>query len=215
MKIFKPKTYLQGFITSIVAMLIVVGVVSAATTISNAIIVGTDLTVTSGAQIGTGSTGDHITALADDSILVEGQSEFDGTAWFDGSLRASSTLLVTGATTASSTSITVNTSDAVALTVTQSGSSDILNVVDGSTEVLTILDGGNLGISSSTPSAKLSVGDTTAGATSTIDLGIPCFRMNTYKDGALTEVYYYPCLGDECNALQSATGWATSTTSCF
>lgn len=45
---------------------------------------GTDLTVTSGARVGTGSTGTHLTALADDSLLVEGQSEYDGTAWFDG-----------------------------------------------------------------------------------------------------------------------------------
>lgn len=58
-----------------------------------------DLTVSSGARVGTGSTAGHLTALADDSFFVEGESEFDGIAWFDDSLRASSTLLVTGAST--------------------------------------------------------------------------------------------------------------------
>lgn len=62
---------------------------------------GLDLTSTSGFRVGTGSTGGHITALGDDTLFVEGQSEFDGTAWFDGSLRASSTLMVTGNTTLS------------------------------------------------------------------------------------------------------------------
>ncbi len=60
---------------------------------------GLDLTATSGFRIGEGSSGGHITALGDDTLFVEGQSEFDGTSWFDGSLRASSTLLVTGNTT--------------------------------------------------------------------------------------------------------------------
>ncbi|GEM_PF-3219831 len=58
--------------------------------------VGTDLTVASGARVGTGSTPDHITALADGSFYAQGQSEQDGIAWYDASLRASSTLLVTG-----------------------------------------------------------------------------------------------------------------------
>lgn len=62
-----------------------------------AITVGTDATITSGARVGTGSSGGHITALANDSLFVEGESEFDGIAWFDDSLRASSTLMVTGA----------------------------------------------------------------------------------------------------------------------
>lgn len=60
---------------------------------------GLDLTATSGLRIGEGSSGVHITALGDDTLFVEGQSEFDGTSWFDGSLKASSTLLVTGNTT--------------------------------------------------------------------------------------------------------------------
>ena len=74
-----------------------------AVTTGAAATVGTDLTVTSGARIGTGSLGGHITALADDSLLIEGQSEFDGISWFDASLRASSTLMVTDAATLYST----------------------------------------------------------------------------------------------------------------
>ncbi len=46
--------------------------------------VGTDLTVTSGARIGTGSTPDLFAALADDSLFVEGQLEVDGASRFDG-----------------------------------------------------------------------------------------------------------------------------------
>ena len=49
-----------------------------------AVTVGTDLTVTSGARIGTGSTPDSFTALADDSLFVEGQLEVDGASRFDG-----------------------------------------------------------------------------------------------------------------------------------
>lgn len=71
-----------------------------AVTASGAVSVGTDLTVTSGARVGADqATLQHITALADDSLFVEGQAEFDGIVWFDGSLRASSTLLVTSAAT--------------------------------------------------------------------------------------------------------------------
>ncbi|MBX9906928.1 hypothetical protein K2X96_03455, partial [Patescibacteria group bacterium] len=60
-------------------------------------------------------------------------------------------------------------------TITQNGSGDILNIFDGGTEVFSILDGGNIGIGSTTPSTKLSVGgnayiggDFTATGTATI-----------------------------------------------
>src|SRR3989338_9199413 len=72
-------------------------------TLTGAVTLGTDLTVTSGTRVGADASGGHITALADDSLFVEGQSEFDGTSWFDGSLRASSTLMATGAATLYST----------------------------------------------------------------------------------------------------------------
>ena len=70
-----------------------------ATNIGTDITATGDVTVTSGARVGTGSTGDHITALGDNTLFVQGQSEHDGIAWFDGSLQASSTLVVTGTTT--------------------------------------------------------------------------------------------------------------------
>lgn len=111
------KKFLQAALTSVIAGLAVAGIVSASTTIgtnvstggtlsvtgastltgavttSAAVTVGTDLTVTSGATIGD-ATGTHLTALADDSLIVQGESEFDGIAWFDGELRASSSAMV-------------------------------------------------------------------------------------------------------------------------
>lgn len=47
-----------------------------------------DLTVESGARIGTGSTPDSFTALDDDTLFVEGAFEVDGTARFDGVITA-------------------------------------------------------------------------------------------------------------------------------
>ena len=41
--------------------------------------------------------------------------------------------------------------------IRQQSTGDIVNIFDGSTEVFTILDGGNVGLSTSTPYAKLSV----------------------------------------------------------
>src|SRR3990172_5458025 len=72
-------------------------------TLTGAVTLGTDLTVTSGTRVGADASGGHVTALADDSLFVEGQSEFDGISLFDGSLRASSTLMATGAATLYST----------------------------------------------------------------------------------------------------------------
>jgi hypothetical protein len=51
------------------------------------------------ARIGTGTTFGHVGAVGADELGVEGDVEIDGTAWFDGSLRASSTALITGAAT--------------------------------------------------------------------------------------------------------------------
>ncbi|MFH1328642.1 MAG: hypothetical protein ABIH76_07380, partial [Candidatus Bathyarchaeota archaeon] len=53
-------------------------------------------------------------------------------------------------------SITASSTSAV-LTVSQTGSGDILNLFDGSSEVFTVVDGGNVGISTTTPSALFSV----------------------------------------------------------
>lgn len=71
-----------------------------------------------------------------------------------------------------------------------------------------------IGISSSTPSAILSVG--TANTTSTIDVPQLCFRTTIDVAGTDTELYYWPCNGAACpTASMEATGWATSTASCF
>jgi len=77
--------------------------VSDTSTLTGAVTMGTDLTVTSGTRVGADASGGHITALANDSLFVEGESEFDGISWFDGSLRASTTLMATGAATLYST----------------------------------------------------------------------------------------------------------------
>ncbi len=72
--------------------------------------------------------------------------------------------------------------------------------LDGSTD--------RVGLSSSTPSADLSVG-TSASATTTFDFAKPCFR---FTDEAGTMLYYWPCTGANC---LSGAAWATSTTSCY
>ena len=108
-------------------------------TLTGAVTLGTDLTVTSGTRVGADASGGHITALADDSLFVEGQSEFDGTSWFDGSLRASSTLMATGA------AILYSTLDVTGKTTLANASSTILTV-SGNTYLATttLSSGGSL-----------------------------------------------------------------------
>src|SRR3989344_2524672 len=87
--------------TSIGTAVTVSGVltVDGASTLTGAVTASNDISVTSGVRVGADATPGHLTALADDSLFVEGQAEYDGIVWFDGSLRASSTLLVTGVAT--------------------------------------------------------------------------------------------------------------------
>ncbi len=81
----KNKKEILGIVLSVsICVFVVFAGVYATTSIGDPITVGTDLTVTSGARIGTGTTPGHITALADDSLLIEGDLEVDGTAYFDG-----------------------------------------------------------------------------------------------------------------------------------
>ena len=54
------------------------------------------------------------------------------------------------------TSIATSSADTL-LTITQTGTGDILNLFDGGTEVFSIIDGGNVGLGTTTPSARLSV----------------------------------------------------------
>ncbi|MDP3989092.1 MAG: hypothetical protein Q8P93_02565 [bacterium] len=135
--------------------------------------VGTDLTVTSGARVGTGSTGGHITALADDSLFVEGQSEFDGIAWFDGSLRASSTLMVTGVSTHGGNVLSdTDSTDSLGVTGTRWASTFSDNftgetiTLDGLTgvNVLTVTNDVADALSIVDSSGDLIVFDTTAGS---------------------------------------------------
>lgn len=123
-KFANSKLALQTLAATIVTLLSVAGIVRAATTIGTNVNTEGTLTVTGAsalngnvtlgdtvadiitangyltqARIGTGSTFGHISTVGADELGVEGEMEVDGTAWFDGSLRASSTLMVTGAAT--------------------------------------------------------------------------------------------------------------------
>lgn len=186
--------------------------VSGAASLQAAATVGTDLTVTSGTRIGTGSTPDAFTVLADDSLFIEGQLEVDGAARLDG------TLTVTGAATLSSTlSVATTTIDAdgqevllvrrdgdakdvfivdtTNLITTASGtlkvinytSSDLVNVLDGTTEVFSIIDGGKVGMASSTPLGDLSLGGATG--TTTIKANDLCFE-NSRAGAALVHFWF-------------------------
>ena len=104
-------------------------------TLTGAVTLGTDLTVTSGTRVGADASGGHITALANDSLFVEGESEFDGISWFDGSLRASTTLMATGAATLYSTldvtSLATFLGGATTTTLTLLNGETITNATDG------------------------------------------------------------------------------------
>jgi len=80
------KEFFGVLLSVLVCVFLVVLVVYATTTIGNDITIGTDLTVTSGARIGTGTGSTHITELGDGTLFVEGDAEFDGTAYFDKNL---------------------------------------------------------------------------------------------------------------------------------
>lgn len=80
--------------------------VTGATTLNGNITLGdavTDSITSNGyftqARVGTGSTFGHVGTIGADELGVEGDVEFDGTAWFDGVLHASSTALLGGALT--------------------------------------------------------------------------------------------------------------------
>ncbi|OGF28965.1 hypothetical protein A2477_01405 [Candidatus Falkowbacteria bacterium RIFOXYC2_FULL_47_12] len=152
---------------------------------TNALASTTDLVIASGARIGLGSTGGHLTALANDSLFVEGEGEFDGIVWFDGSLRASSTILATGETTlyntltATTTSLRANDSSAAVLTIRQDdATSNIATLQDGATSVLTI---GPAGLVVVQPSANSTVALSVKNST-----GAPIFDVDTTNARAST-----------------------------
>ena len=147
-------------------MLLAMGVTVFATSIGTDVSVTGDLTITSGARVGADATPGNITALANDSLFVEGQSEFDGIAWFDGSLRASSTLLVTGAATFyGNTTLTDATTTNFA--VSNSASTSLLTVSASST--LT-----RLGLSG----AFFSTSNATSALAAGVNVTSGCFAVN-------------------------------------
>ncbi|MHA1482087.1 MAG: hypothetical protein ACTSQA_01450 [Candidatus Heimdallarchaeaceae archaeon] len=89
---------LLTILLSVLLPAFLVGAVVSATTS-----IGDDITVSSGMRIGTGASGNDVTALADDSLFVEGEVEIDGAAYFDGAVDMDSTLDVAGTTTLSGT----------------------------------------------------------------------------------------------------------------
>lgn len=96
------------------------------------------------------------------------------------------------------------------LVVGNSGSSTPSLVVSG------VNGNGRVGIATSSPSAMFSIGDASLGttggssATSTIDLGLPCFRVSSYNAKGTREYYYMWPSTDNTTG-----GWATSTNTCF
>lgn len=96
----KNKKEFFGVLISVLACVFIVALaVYATTTVGDPITVGTDLTVTSGARIGTGSSTTHFTVLGDDSLFIEGNLEVDGTAYFDGTASLSTLDLSSGVIT--------------------------------------------------------------------------------------------------------------------
>ncbi len=113
------KSFLSVFLSVVLSFSLGATGANASTTISTDITTGGALTVNGSAtlgddvadiitvngyltqaRIGTGSTFAHIGTVGADELGVEGASEFDGIAWFDGQLQASSTALVGGLLTA-------------------------------------------------------------------------------------------------------------------
>jgi len=88
------KQFLGVLISVLVCVFIMSLVVYATTTVGDDVTVGADLVVTSGARIGTGTDAGHLTALADDSLFIEGEMEINGTSYFDGSITATEKVTV-------------------------------------------------------------------------------------------------------------------------
>ncbi|MBI2474906.1 hypothetical protein HYV69_00560, partial [Candidatus Uhrbacteria bacterium] len=101
---------------------------------------GTDLTVTSGQRIGTGSVPDNLVALADDSLFVEGTAEIDGGLYVDGAVDFDSSLDVAGTATVSDLSC-VDCLDFTELSDTLALDTSTSITQDGA-EVLTITNSG-------------------------------------------------------------------------
>lgn len=144
------KGRIAGFVSSASSTINGALTISGSLNASSSLSVSTDVTVFSGMRIGYDSVGTRITALADDSLFVEGATEIDGITWSDGGVVANasstvnSTLTVSGVFQASSTALVGNG----------------LRV-----------DGGTLGVATSTPGQEVGiVGDVdiSSAATTTV-----------------------------------------------
>lgn len=104
---------------------------------------GADLTATSGMRVGTGSTPDSFTALADDSLFVEGAGEIDGTLRVDGATALSAALTVdttTLAVDATNNRVGIGTASPTAKThIVGAADTNQLLVVGNSTQTTNIL----------------------------------------------------------------------------
>ncbi|MFH1460951.1 MAG: NYN domain-containing protein, partial [Patescibacteria group bacterium] len=104
-----------------------------------------------------------------ENLTVGGDSTFTGATVFNNTVAINNTL------TATTTQITASTTDTL-LTVTQNSTGHILDLKDNEIIVLTVLDGGNVGIGTTSPSVKFSVGgdagDTTGHGYFTGGLGV-------------------------------------------
>lgn len=67
-----------------------------------------DLTVQSGVRIGIGSTPDSITALADDTLFVEGATEFDGAMRLDSTVDANGAITASGGITSDANEVLIS-----------------------------------------------------------------------------------------------------------
>jgi len=126
-------------------------------------------------------------------------------------------LLIVGTTTAES--IEIKSTGAIQINDDSTAYIDFVVESDSNTNMFVVDASSNrVGIASTTPSAMFSVGNSAGdhSATSTIDMGMPCFKFTTDVAGTKTDIYYWPAIGGLVTAGGGGTGgWATSTTSCF
>ncbi|MDD4271553.1 MAG: hypothetical protein PHF50_01995 [Patescibacteria group bacterium] len=210
-KLIKSKLFLQVIVASMVATLATVGIVAATTTIGANINTGGTLDVT-GVSTLTGNTTIGGTLGVTGASTLTGNTTVAGTLGVTGQLNfvnASSTGWLKVATIKSDTGAISFDNENLTTTGSMTAATTTISTGDftvGTTDFYVDDDNARVGISSSTPTAKLSVGASTA-ATTTLDFAKPCFRMTT-DNGTL--LYYWPSL-----ATGVLGGWATSTISCF
>lgn len=112
---------------------------------SDEVTIGTDLTVTSGVRIGVGSTPNSLTALADDSLFVEGAVEFDGALRVDGAVTVTNIFVATPSTLQTLSAGTAISANATKVRVVGSGGAVTLTaaptIADGTDGQVLIIQG--------------------------------------------------------------------------